>query len=443
MKKRFLLDTNVLLYDPQAMFRFENNEVVICLTVIQELDKFKRRLDETGRNAREVVRHLDEIRERGLLTEGIEIEKGSVLRVDLCLEEEKGSLAPELQGDSHTDAILLATARRYQKDEERPVILVTKDANLRVRADALGIVVEDYEPQSVDIEDLYSGTRILDVPGEVVDRFFAERKLELSPQLYSFYPNEFLILKDNANESHTALARFHADKGLLLPLAKKKEGVWGITPKNVEQNFALDLLLDDSVQLVSLIGKAGTGKTLLALAVGLSKTIDEGRYHKLLVSRPVFPMGKDIGYLPGDLEEKLNPWMQPIFDNVEFLLGGTGKEYYKRASGGYKDLVNQGMLNIEPLTYIRGRSIPNQYLIVDEAQNLSPHEIKTIMTRVGENTKIVLTGDCYQIDNPYIDSANNGLTYVVERFKEEGIAGHVTLTKGERSQLSELATKLL
>ncbi|HLD73848.1 MAG TPA: PhoH family protein [Bdellovibrionota bacterium] len=445
MKKRFLLDTSVLLYDPQAIFKFGDNEVVICLSVIQELDKFKKGLTETGRSAREVSRYLDELRSRGKLTEGIPLQQGGSLKVDLALEEERGKIPPEMTVGSHTDALLLAVARRYQNlKDETPIILVTRDTNLRVRADALGIVVEDFEPSEVQIDELYSGVRNVDVPGEVVDKFFAERKLQLPQDEYRFFPNEFVILRAAENREQSALGRYREDKQMIVPLIKKKEGVWGIVPKNVEQNFAMDLLLDDSVQLVSLIGKAGTGKTLLALAAGLHKTIDEGRYSKLLVSRPVFPMGKDIGYLPGDLEEKLNPWMQPIFDNIEFLLGGgAGKEYYKRSSTSYRDLINQGMLNIEPLTYIRGRSIPNQYLIVDEAQNLSPHEIKTIMTRVGDNTKIVLTGDCYQIDNPYIDSSNNGLTYVVDRFKRECISGHITLVKGERSQLSELATKLL
>jgi PhoH-like ATPase len=203
----------------------------------------------------------------------------------------------------------------------------------------------------------------------------------------------------------------------------------------------MDALLNDEILFVSLVGKAGTGKTLLALAAGLSKTLDEGRFQRLLVSRPIFPMGRDIGYLPGDVEEKLNPWMQPIFDNVEYLMGADTSQ--KKAAGRAQELINQGMLNIEPLTYIRGRSIPNQYLIVDESQNLTPHEIKTIVTRAGEGTKIVLTGDCYQIDNPYVDSANSGLTYAVERFKGQLISAHVTLTKGERSELAELASNIL
>ena len=247
-----------------------------------------------------------------------------------------------------------------------------------------------------------------------------------------------MILKDQTNENHSAICRYIGSEKKLIPLISPSEGIWGIHPRNVEQSFALDCLLNDDIKFVSLVGKAGTGKTLLALAAGLSKTLDEGKFQRLLVSRPIFPMGRDIGYLPGDIEQKLNPWMQPIFDNVEYLMGAD-----KKAAGRTQELINQGMLNIEPLTYIRGRSIPNQYLIVDEAQNLTPHEIKTIVTRAGRGTKIILTGDPYQIDNPYVDAANSGLTYSVERFKGESIAAHVSLFKGERSELAELAANIL
>ena len=221
------------------------------------------------------------------------------------------------------------------------------------------------------------------------------------------------------------------------------EGVWGIYPRNLEQTFALEALLDDSIKLVTLSGGAGTGKTLLAIAAGLTKTTDEDEYHKLLVARPVFPLGKDLGFLPGDLDEKLNPWMQPIFDNLELLLAGGVHGRQKRMSKSYQELINQGMLQVEPLTYIRGRSLPNIYFVVDESQNLTPHEVKTILTRAGEGTKIVLTGDPYQIDNPYIDAENNGLTYVIEKFKNEKIAAHVTLQRGERSELATTAATLL
>jgi PhoH-like ATPase len=273
-----------------------------------------------------------------------------------------------------------------------------------------------------------------------IDRFYGQGWLE-APQ--GLLPNEYATLIDSTNPSHTALCRFDAALGKVVPVRKvPKEGVWSIHARNREQQFALDALVDDNVKLVSLVGKAGTGKTLMAIAAGLQKVAEENVYNRLLVSRPVFPMGKDLGFLPGDIEEKLTPWMQPIFDNVELLI--SGHETDKRHSNkGYKELMAMGLLDIEPLTYIRGRSIPNQYLIVDEAQNLTPHEIKTIVTRAGEGTKIVLTGDPYQIDNPYVDSSSNGLSYLVERFKNERISAHVTLTRGERSELAELAANLL
>jgi PhoH-like ATPase len=269
-----------------------------------------------------------------------------------------------------------------------------------------------------------------------MDRFYSERRLVLPNT--KLLANQYLIMKNAGNPNQSALGRFSHREQAVVPLELSSTGVWGIHARNAEQSFALDALLNDEVLFVSLVGKAGTGKTLLAIAAGLHKTLDEGIFQRLLVSRPIFPMGRDIGYLPGDIEQKLNPWMQPIFDNVEFLMGAD-----KKAAGRAQELINQGMLNIEPLTYIRGRSIPKQYLIVDEAQNLTPHEIKTIVTRAGQGTKIVLTGDIYQIDNPYVDSANSGLTYVVEKFKGYPIAAHVTLVKGERSELAELAANIL
>ncbi|OGQ33596.1 MAG: phosphate starvation-inducible protein PhoH, partial [Deltaproteobacteria bacterium RIFCSPHIGHO2_12_FULL_43_9] len=323
---------------------------------------------------------------------------------------------------------------------KKEVVFVTKDTNLRVKADALGLKAVDYEPNKTPIDELYSGVTEYTVPGDVVDSFFREKKLKIDD--VELMPNEFVILRDEEDPNHMTYGRFDTLKKMVIPVSSAVEGIWGIHPKNLEQTFAMDLLLNDDVQLVTLVGKAGTGKTLLALAIGLKKSVDDNMYHRMLVSRPIFPMGKDIGFLPGDVEEKLNPWMQPIFDNLEFIMS-QGAGHRKGRGRSFMELVNQGMINIEPLTYIRGRSIPNQFLIVDEAQNLTPHEIKTIITRAGQNTKVVLTGDCYQIDNPYLDSSNNGLTYVVERFKAELIAGHVTLRKGERSGLAELATNLL
>ncbi|MDY0191496.1 MAG: PhoH family protein [Desulfuromonas sp.] len=438
--KKFILDTNVLLHDPQAFLKFEDNDVYIPITVIEEIDTFKKDLNEIGRNARFVSRMLDNLRAKGSLTEGVPLENGGKLIVVLYPQQHANKLPPELDM-GRADNRILAIAVGIKDSCECQVILVTKDTNLRIKANALGLVAQDYENDKVSIEELYTGTAERVVPAALVDRFYGQGFLEEPPDT-TLLPNQGITLIDETNLSHTALARYNSAMGKLLPLVKlPKEGIWGIQERNREQHFALDLLLDPAIQIVTLVGKAGTGKTLLAIAAGLQTTADDSHYTRLLVSRPVFPMGRDLGFLPGDVEEKLSPWMQPIFDNVELLLGSIeDRGKHKR---GYKELVDMGIMEIEPLTYIRGRSIPNQYMIVDEAQNLTPHEIKTIVTRAGEGTKIVLTGDPYQIDNPYVDASSNGLSYVVEKFKGQQISGHVTLSKGERSGLAELAANLL
>jgi PhoH-like ATPase len=438
MKKIFVLDTNVLLHDPRAIFSFEDNDVVIPIVVIEELDKFKKGVDEIGRNARQVSRILDEHRLKGKLSLGVHLEGGGNLRVELNHQSPE-SLPNELIA-TKADNRILSTALNL-KNDGLPVILVTKDTNLRIKADALGMTAEDYESDTITLDELYSGeTELLVAPG-AIDDFYARG--ELQPADPKPFPNQFALLKNSANESQTALARYNKQKSIFVPITTAKHGVWGITAKNKQQQFALDLLLNDDIRLVTLVGKAGTGKTLLALAAGLEKTIEARTFQRLVVSRPVFPLGKDIGFLPGDIEEKLRPWMQPIRDNLDFLVGSSGGPGRVKGKKDLQSLFDLGMIEVEPLTYIRGRSMPNQYLIVDEAQNLTPHEMKTIITRAGEGTKVVLTGDPYQIDNPYIDSSSNGLSFVVDRFKEEPIAGHITLVKGERSDLAELAATLL
>jgi PhoH-like ATPase len=438
MKKTYVLDTNVLLHDPQALFKFEEHDLVIPITVIEEIDHFKKDQNETGRNARQISRILDDLRKKAHLTAGVPLEKGGTLKVEIYAEEALRKLPPELR-DDRGDNRILAVAMATKEALDGPVIFVTKDTNLRIKADALGLTAEDYASDKVSLDELYSGAAEVLVEKDEVDRFYAEGHLAMEEE---FFPNQCLTLAESSNPSHTAIGRYHAPLQRLQPLIRApKDGIWGIHPRNRVQQFALDLLLNDDIQLVTLVGKAGTGKTLLAIAAGLFKTADEGAFSRLLVSRPVFPLGKDLGFLPGDIEEKLAPWMQPIFDNVELLLSGVDEGGKRKR--GHRELVDMGILEIEALTYIRGRSIPRQYMIVDEAQNLTPHEIKTIVTRAGEGTKIVLTGDPYQIDNPYVDSSSNGLTYVVEKFKGQEIAGHITLTKGERSCLAELAANLL
>ena len=439
MRKNYVLDTNVLLHDPRALFQFKDNNVIIPIYVVEEVDKFKRDLSELGRNARQVSRDLDSFRvESGSLTEGVPLEGGGTLRVMFTSRE----LPHELANSHLVDNRILALAMDVKEREPNlRTVFVTKDINLRIRADALGLITEDYENDKIENPEVYMGVREVEVSKEDIDTFYAHG--ELAPSSGNgVYPNEFALLKDREAPNHTALSKFNAVKGKFVPLLKSlKEGAWGLRPRNKEQSFALDLLINDEIKLVTIVGKAGTGKTLLAIAAGLQKTMEEQVYQKMLVSRPVFPLGKDIGFLPGTVEEKLNPWMQPIYDNVEFLMGLSRAD--KKAGRSYKELIDLGLVAIEPLTYIRGRSIPNQYIIVDEAQNLTPHEVKTIITRVGDNTKIVLTGDPYQIDNPYVDATNNGLVHVVNKFKNEKLAGHITLTKGERSALAELASNVL
>ncbi len=450
MKKSYVLDTNVLLHDPSALIRFEDNDVVLPITVIEELDRFKKRPEETGRNARQTSRMLDQLRTQGSLVEGIQLKNGGVLRVALCYRETLENLPPELYsggGGDGGDNAILAVALDVQQQCDCPVVMVSKDTNMRIKADTLGLTAEDYETDKIDVDDLYTGIGELLVNSDVIDDLFQTKSIHIDDVAQAsgqVFPNQALTLIDVTNPSHTALVTLGADSRLK-PLAKLPyNGVSHIQSRNREQRFALDLLLNDAVPLVTLVGKAGTGKTLLAIAAGLLKVTEEKRYTRLLISRPVVPMGKDIGYLPGDMNEKLTPWMQPLYDNFDLIFNTqdvSGKpEHWRR---GHEELMDLGLLQIEALTYIRGRTIPKQFFVIDEAQNLTPHEVKTILTRAGEGTKIVLTGDTAQIDNPYVDAASNGLTYVIERFRNEPLAGHITLYQGERSDLAARAANLL
>jgi PhoH-like ATPase len=435
--KHFVIDTNVLIHDPRALYSFGDNEVVVPIFVLEEIDQFKKEASERGRNAREVARILDGLRTNGArLADGALLESGGRLRVAAGQRSVPTTLRESQIADHLILGVALDVRDSHPKDQ---TIFVTKDVNLRLRADALGLNAVDYEAGRIDIEELYSGLTEMPVKGTDVDAFYAQGALELTGTEVA--ANQYVLLRDEDSPSHTALGRYDAQAGKLVPLRKLREGVWGIRPRNKEQHCALDLLLADDIKLVTLVGKAGTGKTMLAIAGGMQKVVEERTYSRLLVSRPIFPLGRDVGYLPGDLEQKLNPWMQPIYDNVEFLMGLSKQD--QKNGRSYRELIDLGFIEIEPLTYIRGRSIPNQYIIVDEAQNLTPHEVKTIITRVGESTKIVLTGDPYQIDNPYVDATSNGLTSTVEKFKGQAIAGHMTLSKGERSPLAELASNLL
>jgi PhoH-like ATPase len=436
--KNYVLDTNVLLHDSRAIFSFADNNVIIPIFVIEEIDTFKKDQTELGRNARQVARLLDEHRLAGGLSHPQPMKTGGTVRVALSKNPIKN---PSYDSRSMDQRILEIALEVRSEAPDVPTILVTKDVNMRIRGDALGLDTVDYEPERISIEELYPGHRELVVEASVIDDLYQTGGVEVKvDDPGGLHANEYVLLRHDGS-GKSALGRFDKATGKVVPVKKLRDGVWGIRPRNKEQHYALDMLLNDDIKLVTLVGKAGTGKTLVAIAAGLQKVTEEDVYQKLLVSRPIFPLGRDIGYLPGDIEEKLNPWMQPIYDNLELLLGLNRSD--KKEGRSYAELVDLGFVQVEPLTYIRGRSLPNVYMIVDEAQNLTPHEVKTIITRAGEGTKIILTGDPYQIDHPYLDSSNNGLTTVAERFKNEAIAGHIILAKGERSQLAELATQVL
>jgi len=437
MKKTFVVDTNVILHSHQALFSFQEHDVVIPLGVIEELDRFKGFNDERGREARQASRELDRLRTRGTLAKGVPLDNGGTLQIMIDSEIEI-HLGYGL--DPHkVDNRILACALSL-KQQNRNVVLISKDINCRIKADALGINTEDFETNKVDIDELYSGWREMVMPVSRIETFLREEGVDYPEE--DLFRNEFLLLKAAENENKTALAKYDGAQKRLLPLFHYNSRPWGVEALNLQQKFAIELLLCNEIQLVTLVGRAGTGKTLLALACGLQKTIDEHLFRKLLVSRPIMPLGKDIGYLPGSKDEKLSHWMQPIFDNLEFVMD----RLYKNSDDVDKKirfLIESQKVQIEAITYIRGRSIPKQYLIVDEAQNLTPHEVKTIISRAGEGTKVVLTGDPYQIDNPYLDSSSNGLNFVIEKFKDHQLFGHIILHKSERSSLSALASELL
>jgi PhoH-like ATPase len=443
MKKNFVLDTNVLLHDPGAIMGFKDNNVVIPIYVIEEVDTFKKDLSELGRNARQVSRLLDQLRGHGQLIDGVPINGLGALGGTLRVAMTSRQLPPEfaLSGNKADNRILATALEVRSQQPELPLVFISMDINLRVRAAALGLEVADYDVEKSDIAELYSGVVRLEVPPDQVKLLFDAGRIPIPMTEEPLPPNAFAVVVAQGASNFSALAQVRVGEGVLRVVRTKNQPVWGIRARNKEQQFAFELLLDDEVRLVTLVGQAGTGKTLLALAAGLQKVAEEKAYLRLLVSRPVFPLGRDIGFLPGAVEEKLRPWMQPVYDNLELLMGVSGGDAKRgRTADEFFDL---GMVHIEPLTYIRGRSIPKQFILVDEAQNLTPHEVKTIITRAGDDTKIVLTGDPYQIDNPYVDSTNNGLVHVVRRFRGETIAGHVTLMKGERSDLAERAARLL
>ena len=446
--KNYILDTNVLLHDPDALKNFQENHVLLPIEVIEEIDKFKRETTERGQNARTVSRFLDQLRSRGSLADGVSLENGGQLRIIFADRfghagngTANGHARPApVTGENHgsVDNRILSLALAVRAaDPASPTILVTKDINLRLKADAYGLPAEDYETDRVNLRDLYTGMfEMVQAPARLAEfRAAGELPLAAGPVRS---PNEYCTVIAEGEPKRTMLGRVDVTGRRLVPL-HDVQNIWGIRPRNREQQFALDALLDERIRLVSLMGKAGTGKTLLALAAGLKRTVIDREFRRLVVARPTISMGKELGFLPGTLEEKLSPWMQPIHDALE-MLGDLNMGQESRRSA---DLLRNGTIVVEALSYIRGRSIAGQFMIIDEAQNLTPLEVKTIITRVGHGTKIVLTGDPYQIDNPYVDAASNGFIYVVNRFRDQAIAAHIELSRGERSELAELAANIL
>jgi len=445
-KKNLIIDTNVFLSDSECFEKFENNDLFVPIKVLEELDKHKTRQDSVGFHARQVIKRFDALRVSGSLSKGVRLGKG--LGVIRFVKASEGALEELPQGLSHksSDNLILAAALAIKAEfPKRKCIVVSQDVNMRVIADALGLLTEDYiSSQVVSSRDvIYQGFVKFLVDDFMVEEFYDKQDVWLyeedaAEQGIVLYPNQYVMLVSVENEKKTAIARFINWNAPVKPLFRRDDTFsWGVSPRNKEQKCGMDMLMNDDIPFVSLIGRAGSGKTLMAMAAGLEQVLglEKGRYNRIIVSRPVQPLGKDIGFLPGTMEEKMAPWMKPIFDNMQFIMGSdrTMLDLY----------LDKGVIEIDAITYIRGRSISDAYLIIDEAQNLTAHEVKTILTRVGENTKIVLTGDIEQIDNVYTNETSNGLTFAIEKFKESTLSGHITFKKGERSKLATEASKLL
>lgn len=431
MKKIFVIDTNVLLHDPRSLFAFGDNEVVIPLVVLDELDKKKvGGNDETSKHARMVIRSLDKMRDKGNIHEGVKTDAGGVIRVELNHIDN----CPKGLDPSRMDNKLIGVTLGLKKVfSSTKIILITKDINLRVKCDALGISVHDYNADAVadNPDSIYTGIKEIFSSKDDIDAIFNHGRISVTDG--SYYENQYVYMKSNVNTQHSALVKYV--KGDLVKIINAKD-IWGISARNMGQRFAFDALFDPNIKLVTLIGGPGVGKTLVSIASGISQTIELSVYKKLIMARPIIPVGKDLGYLPGTLQEKLTPWTAALQDNLNLLFSTKASDYLNMQK-------DSGKIEIEALTYIRGRSIPKSFIIMDECQNLSSHEVKTLITRAGEDTKIVLTGDIMQIDNPLIDSVDNGLSYVVEKFKSQEISAHITLCKGERSELATLASEIL
>ena len=436
-KKIYVLDTSVYLTNADCIYAFKNHDIIIPLKVFEEVDKHKKRQDAVGAQARKIIRIWDDLRQKGSIHKGVRIEKGLVMVRSISAGDISPTDLPRDLDIRVPDHLIIATALKLQKESDKKVILVSRDINMRVIADAIGLVSEDFQNNQVvdNSDNIYAGYSSVLVDDQVIDRFYEKRDIFLENS--DLVLNQYVLLVSNANEKKTALGRFVNAATPIRQLQTPKKGIWGIKPRNKEQYFLMDALMNPEIELITAIGKAGSGKTVVALAAALQQTLEptSEHYSRIIVSRPVQPLGKEIGFLPGEINEKMSPWLMPIQDNLQFLMGNdkVTLDMYLQA----------GTIEIEALTYIRGRSIANAFIIIDECQNLSMHEIKTIITRIGEGTKIVLIGDVEQIDNIYVNSTTNGLTHAVEKFKNFELAAHITLNKGERSRVASYAAEHL
>lgn len=431
MSKTFIIDTNVLLHDPKAIFSFKDNEVVIPLIVLDELDKIKTGQDEAARNARMVVRTLDEMRSYGNLSKGIKTQNNGEIRIELNHSDN----IPFDLDQNRADNRIISVALNLSKTSQKKVIVVSKDINLRVKCDALGVMAEDYDSESIvdDISDIYNGWAEYNVPHESIDALYDGEDLDASIINNNLYENQYLLLRSEIEPKHSFLAKV---KNGVLKKVDVHNNIWGISPRNKEQVFALDALFDPDIKLVTLMGTAGTGKTMISIVAGISQLLDSNQYKKVLISRLTQSVGKDLGFLPGSKDEKLEPYIAPFNDNLELIFSDKGK--------GFLDMQKEsGRIEVEAIQYMRGRSINNAFMIIDECQNLNLHEGKTLLTRAGADTKIVLIGDIDQIDTPYLGPTDNFLSHAVEKFKGQKIAAQIKLIKGERSELATLAAKIL
>jgi PhoH-like ATPase len=440
MIKNFVLDTNVLIHNPLSIYSFADNNVVIPIMVIEELDQLKNQPDKKGMHARAALREIDSLIRKGALKKGAKLKNNG--RLIIAFGSKKTPKLPNMDVTIKDNKIIQIALEFKQK--KQMVFFISKDVNARIKAEALGIKAQDYEKEKVEYSRLYKGWKQVTLKKEDIDKFYREHYLEAKG--YSFFENEYVLLRCAETGDTKGICKYDSVQNRIIPM-KKDYYAMGIHPLNMEQRFAFDLLFNDNIKLVSLVGQAGTGKTLLAIATALAKVFDKDSiYDNILVARPIMPLGRDIGYLPGTKERKLYYWMQPIYDNLDFILKSAlkkGKSQTAVSELTLDSLLQSEKLEIEALTYIRGRSIPNQFLIIDEAQNLTPHEVKTIISRVGEGSKIVLTGDPEQIDNPYLDANSNGLSYTVESMKNNRIVGSIFLSKSERSEIASLAVEKL